>query len=665
MRLKRLRLLWAAVAAVVLYLYLGSSSRSRCKSEAECDDAKDGSRNDHRSLSDVAGVHLSEAEYLAAKSQITTHIMQQQDTHGHRQGHGEATTNLHHADVMQTGDDSIRCKMSSICDAPPDKCYPGLDGLGCVADVNERREHAVSAIKWAWKAYRRCAWGDDELRPISCRGHQWFGLGLSMIDSLDTLILAGLAKDVQEVVHWIDEMNPAGAPNVTSNTFECTIRVVGGLLSAAHMLDGDKRLLKPAIEIALRLLVAFNTESGIPYSDVDLQTVTSRQPSWTAFSSLSEATTLSLEFCHVAKVAAYEAIALPALHVWDVMRKISGTVHGLAPAFLDPDGGKSGRFGSTQITLGARGDSYYEYMLKQYIIGGRKDKHLLGMYQKAMQGVRSVLLGQSGRLDMGGLFFIGEWNSHSQGKLSGKMDHLVCFLPGLLALGHFYGIETGTQAHHMSDLDLARQLMRTCYSMYKFTPTGLAPELVHFNTEEEGSSTIHRWSRQHDAHMEPKIPDEVGGGQFRIKHADSHNLLRPETVESLFILWRVTGDQRYQDWGWQIFRAFEMHARFDRGGYTNLDSVLSIPAPRRDKAESFFIAETLKYLLLLFSPGEVLPLRDFVFNTEAHPLPILNSPVERAHSLWYLDPPDGLNQTISLDSHSLQELIIQFRNTWQ
>lgn len=99
--------------------------------------------------------------------------------------------------------------------------------------------------------------------------------------------------------------------------------------------------------------------------------------------------------------------------------------------------------------------------------------------------------------------------------------------------------------------------------------------------------------------------DEVGGGQFKVKHSDSHNLLRPETAESLFILWRVTGDKKYQDWGWQILRAFEMHARFDHGGYTNLDSVLSIPAPRRDKTESFFIAETLKYLLLLFSPKEV------------------------------------------------------------
>ena len=57
---------------------------------------------------------------------------------------------------------------------------------------------------------------------------------------------------------------------------------------------------------------------------------------------------------------------------------------------------------------------------------------------------------------------------------------------------------------------------------------------------------------------------------------DSHNLLRPETVESLFVLHQVTGDPQYQDWGWHIFRAFEKFSKVDSGGYTNLDSVLSV-----------------------------------------------------------------------------------------
>lgn len=181
----------------------------------------------------------------------------------------------------------------------------------------------------------------------------------------------------------------------------------------------------------------------------------------------------------------------------------------------------------------------------------------------------------------------------------------------------------------------------------------------------------------------------MGGAHFKVNPSDAHNILRPETVESLFVLWRVTGDVKYQDWGWQIFRAFQMHARLGEGGYTSLDSVLVIPAPRRDKTESFFIAETLKYFYLLFSPPEVrcdqfhlqpvvailchviiiscmqvVPLDAYVFNTEAHPLPIIDSPLEKLHSVWYLNAPEGLNNSITLESEALHQLISQFRKHW-
>lgn len=98
---------------------------------------------------------------------------------------------------------------------------------------------------------------------------------------------------------------------------------------------------------------------------------------------------------------------------------------------------------------------------------------------------------------------------------------------------------------------------------------------------------------------------DIGGGYFHIKPADVYNLLRPETVESLFVMWRATHNETYRTWGWQIFRAFEMHAKLDTPGYTDLQSVTAVPVQRRDAMESFFLAETLKYLLLLFSDDEV------------------------------------------------------------
>lgn len=54
----------------------------------------------------------------------------------------------------------------------------------------------------------------------------------------------------------------------------------------------------------------------------------------------------------------------------------------------------------------------------------------------------------------------------------------------------------------------------------------------------------------------------------------SWNIMRPETVESFMYLWRKTGDQKYRDWGWDIFQAFETQTKLPTG-YTGLRDVNS------------------------------------------------------------------------------------------
>ena len=107
--------------------------------------------------------------------------------------------------------------------------------------------------------------------------------------------------------------------------------------------------------------------------------------------------------------------------------------------------------------------------------------------------------------------------------------------------------------------------------------------------------------------------------------ADAHNLERPETVESLFYLYRITGDEKYRDYGWRIFQAFEKHTKLPEG-YSSINDVKDPRNPGvRNKMESFFLGETLKYLYLLFSDNpKLMDIDKWVFNTEAHPLPILN-----------------------------------------
>ena len=63
--------------------------------------------------------------------------------------------------------------------------------------------------------------------------------------------------------------------------------------------------------------------------------------------------------------------------------------------------------------------------------------------------------------------------------------------------------------------------------------------------------------------------------------------------------------------------------RINTGGYSGIKDVYNINSPKDDVQQTFFIAETLKYLWLLFSDDDVLPLDKWVFNTEAHPFPLI------------------------------------------
>lgn len=51
------------------------------------------------------------------------------------------------------------------------------------------------------------------------------------------------------------------------------------------------------------------------------------------------------------------------------------------------------------------------------------------------------------------------------------------------------------------------------------------------------------------------------------------DFLRPEAVETLFYLWRATGDDIYREWGWNMFRAFERYCRLGTGGYATVADV--------------------------------------------------------------------------------------------
>lgn len=492
-----------------------------------------------------------------------------------------------------------------------------------------RQQSVKKAFIHAWSGYKKYAMGFDELMPLSHRGVDGLGgLGATIVDALDTAMIMGADEVVTEAGSWIEtHLSHRIKEKGQVNLFETTIRVLGGLLSAYHLSGGEQGMnsthmgpksivyLETAKQLADLLLSAFTSSpTPIPFSDVVLRDH-SAHPAPGGQSSTSEVSTLQLEFNYLSTVSGDPKYGVEAMKVLEHLKTLP-KVEGLVPIYISPH---SGEFNGENIRLGSRGDSYYEYLIKVWLQqGAERDgnfKYLYDMYEEATKGIRHLLVQKS---IPKGLIFVGELPSGSKGAFSPKMDHLVCFLPGTLALGATKGI---TKEKAMKDnlltfedlenLKLAEDLAKTCFEMYSVTSTGLAPEIAYFHTEDYFEQGLDGGNKSSE-YMNDII----------IKYADRHNLLRPETVESLFVLYRITENPKYREWGWQIFEAFEKHTKVDSGGYSSLDDVTRLPPQRRDKMETFFLGETLKYLYLLFADSTVLPLDKFVFNTEAHPFPI-------------------------------------------
>ncbi|XP_026467658.1 mannosyl-oligosaccharide alpha-1,2-mannosidase IA-like [Ctenocephalides felis] len=247
------------------------------------------------------------------------------------------------------------------------------------------------------------------------------------------------------------------------------------------------------------------------------------------------------------------------------------------------------------MSLGALGDSFFEYLLKAWLQSGRQDAEARVMYDEAMAAITEKMIKRS---HQSGLTYVAELKYE---KVEHKMDHLACFAGGL------YGLGAQTLQNDVSDsyLLIGEQLAATCHESYDRTPTKLGPESFRFTEAVEARA---------------------------IKTTEKYYILRPETIESYFVLWRLTKNQKYRDWGWEAVQAIEKKLS-SQGGYTGIKNVYLEDSPKDDVQQSFFLAETLKYLYLLFSDDSLIPLDKWVFNTEAHPLPIKGAnPLYRSHT---------------------------------
>jgi ER degradation enhancer, mannosidase alpha-like 2 len=222
---------------------------------------------------------------------------------------------------------------------------------------------------------------------------------------------------------------------------------------------------------------------------------------------------------------------------------------------------ETGAWTSTASHVGGGIDSYYEYLLKSARLFG--DPDCARMWKESVRALNRYLADQapSG-------FWYGQVDMTTGRRTATEFGALHAFLPAVLALG--------------GDLGRARRLQDSAYKMWNLT--GVEPEAIDYRT---------------------------------MKVTSAGYPLRPEIMESTYYLRHYTLDPRYLAMGQTFFSALLAHCRTD-AGFTVLKDVTT--KEQGDLMPSYFLAETLKYLYLLFAPEATLDLEKVVFNTEAHPL---------------------------------------------
>jgi mannosidase alpha-like ER degradation enhancer 2 len=436
----------------------------------------------------------------------------------------------------------LGCGTSPRAKAPPPGGDPAL-----AARVREEVLHA-------WTGYRRYAWGHDELKPLSRAPHDWYGgtLLITAVDALDTLVLLGLTSEADEAREYVARHLDFDQ-DISVKNFEITIRILGGLLSA-YQLTGDARLLSLADDLGRRLLPVFDSPTGMPYVNVNLRTGRTSG----AESNPAEIGTLLLELGTLAKLTRkdvyYDKPKRAVVALYERRSKL-----GLVGDAIDVE---TGAWTGRTSGIGSGIDSYFEYLLKAWLLFG--DEDCGRMWRESVAAVDRYVADEAG-----GRLWYGQVDMDTGRRTGTEFGALEAFFPAALALG--------------GDVERARRLEDSAFAMW--TVSGVEPDSFDYRTMTPG--------------------------------ADARYPLRPEIIESAYTLHALTGDPRYLAMGRKLFEDIIANCRTENG-YAGLTSVVS--REKSDRMHSFFLAESLKYLYLLFAPPGVVDLRRVVFNTEAHPL---------------------------------------------
>ncbi|PAA78807.1 hypothetical protein BOX15_Mlig029148g4 [Macrostomum lignano] len=447
------------------------------------------------------------------------------------------------------------------------------------------RDKAKSMFQHAYDNYMTHAYPADELMPVSCRGRYrgsepsrgdiddcLGNYSLTLIDSLDTLLLLNEPEQFEYAVRLVVD-NVRFNTDVVVSVFEANIRVVGGLLGGhvgslvlkhrfGRMSWYSDQLLSMAVDLGNRLLPAFNTSTGIPYPRVNLR---HGVPDRFARNQHQDTCTacagsMLLEFAALSRFSGNPEFELRARRALDALWSQRNLHSNLVGTVINIHNGDWVR---KESGIGAGIDSYYEYLFKAYVLLG--EEVYLHRFSKHYEAVQNYL--QLCRPPL-----LSDVLMHQPlTRTRNFMDALAAFWPGLQVM-------TG-------DLKPAVELHEILYQVvqrYNFIPEAFTPDFhVHW----------------------------------------AHHPLRPEFIESTYFLYKATRDPHYLEVGKRVIDNLEKYSRTECG-YAAISDVRTME--KSDQLDSFVLAETFKYLYLLFANDSDLPvdLDAYVFTTEAHLLPL-------------------------------------------
>ncbi len=536
-----------------------------------------------------------------------------QDAEGIRESENPDAA-LHHLDLKMLDD----WESSSYYRASVERDIP------TETDQLVLRERVRQMFQRSYDAYMTFGYPDSELRPLTCVGGPFELVKIplvTLIDTLDTLVVMGNYTEFKRAVNLVFEHYKENKFNIDVNVsvFETTIRVLGGLLSA-HQMAVDAQLsiynehanekyngglLELAIDLGNRLLPAFKTNTGIPYGTVNLRNGVPHGE--TEIASTAGAGTLIVEFEVLSSLtqdrrygdAAYAALV-------GIFNRRSNI--GLVGKHIHID---TGAWAESVSGIGSNSDSFYEYLLKAYLLFRNKDLYV--MFTATYSAIkRFVQLGDwFTEVDM----FNGKLRRH-------RTENLHAFWPGMEATLGF---------------------------------------------SESGARTLNAfYSVWNDLGFLPEELDNVQWLQGKLS-ANVYYPLRPELIESTYLQYRTTQDRSWLVAGEVFLDSLEQKTlAANNCGYASIGNVET--GALKDEMPSFFLSETLKYLYLLFDEHNFVHGRDYIFSTEAHLFdPNQLAPVSRSSSTSAIRSVNGTYNQAHVSPPSAHKADEPFRVTteWQ